>query len=100
MSPLSNSTGRSVAVSADPPIEPRSEPGIPNLLHRIKAEFLEMPGLKLTELQAQRLWSLDSTRCAALLGALVDAGFLFRTPDGAVMRAAGVAMAPPRRIAH
>ena len=33
------------------------------LLMRIKAEFLEMPGLQLTPLQAQRLWGLDAKAC-------------------------------------
>jgi hypothetical protein len=45
-----------------------------------------MPGLRLTTAQAQRLWGLDRAACDALLGALVDAKFLFRTRDGAFMR--------------
>lgn len=56
------------------------------VLQRVQGEFLEMPGLRLTEAQARRLWGLDSDACAALLGALVDANFLFRTRDGAFMR--------------
>jgi hypothetical protein len=56
------------------------------VLHRVQGEFLEMPGLRLTEPQARRLWGLDSAACSALLGALVDAKFLFRTRDGAFMR--------------
>ena len=56
------------------------------VLRRVKGEFLEMPGLRLTEAQARRLWGLDSESCAALLGALIDANFLFRTRDGAFMR--------------
>jgi len=55
-------------------------------LRRAQAEFLEMPGLRLTEPQARRLWGLDSISCTALLHALVDARFLFRTRDGAFMR--------------
>ncbi len=57
-----------------------------NLLGRVKSEFLEMPGLRLTASQAQRLWHLDEACCATLLQALVDAQFLFRTRDGAFMR--------------
>ena len=57
------------------------------VLRRVQGEFLEMPGLRLTEPQARRLWGLDSASCTALLGALVDAKFLFRTRDGAFMRA-------------
>jgi hypothetical protein len=57
-----------------------------DVLRRVKGEFLEMPGLRLTEAQARRLWGLDQDACTALLGALVDANFLFRTRDGAFMR--------------
>ncbi len=56
------------------------------VLRRVQGEFLEMPGLRLTQAQARRLWGLDAASCDALLGALVDAKFLFRTRDGAFMR--------------
>ncbi len=56
------------------------------VLRRVQGEFLEMPGLRLTEPQARRLWGLDGISCAALLSALVDAKFLFRTKEGAFMR--------------
>jgi hypothetical protein len=55
-------------------------------LCRVKGEFLEMPGLRLTEAQARRLWGLDMATCAALLDVLIAARFLFRTSDGAFMR--------------
>lgn len=55
-------------------------------LRRVKGEYLEMPGLRLTIAQAQRLWGLDRAVCDALLGSLVDAKFLFRTRDGAFVR--------------
>ena len=55
-------------------------------LRRVRGEYTEMPGLRLTPAQAQRLWGLDQAACEALLGALVDAKFLFRTRDGAFMR--------------
>jgi len=57
-----------------------------DVLRRVKGEFLEMPGLRLTEAQARRLWNLDVTACRALLTALVADKFLFRTRDGAFMR--------------
>ncbi len=57
-----------------------------DVLRRVRGEFLEMPGLRLTSAQARRLWALDAASCDALLGALVDAKFLFRTRDGAFMR--------------
>ena len=56
------------------------------MLRRVQGEYLEMPGLRLTEPQARRLWGLDAASCDALLGALIDAKFLFRTRDGAFMR--------------
>lgn len=58
-----------------------------DVLRRVKGEYLEMPGLRLTIAQAQRLWGLDRSVCDSLLGALVDAKFLFRTRDGAFVRA-------------
>lgn len=64
-------------------IWPRS---VEDSLVRIRAEYLEMPGLSLTEKQACRLWGLDSRACAALLDELVAEQFLRRTRDGAFVR--------------
>jgi hypothetical protein len=55
-------------------------------LRRVQGEFLEMPGLRLTEAQARRLWGLDAASCSALLSKLVETNFLFRTRDGAFMK--------------
>jgi len=60
---------------------------IGDLVDRIRAEFLEMPGLRLTLPQAQRFWGLDETTSAALLGALIDGRFLRRTASGTYIRA-------------
>jgi hypothetical protein len=57
-----------------------------DVIRRVQGEFMEMPGLRLTEAQARRLWGLDAASCGAVLGALVDGKFLFRTHDGAFMR--------------
>jgi hypothetical protein len=57
------------------------------VLRRVQGEYLEMPGLRLTIAQAQRLWGLDRAVCDALLGTLVEAKFLFRTRDGSFVRA-------------
>ena len=57
-----------------------------DVLQRVQGEYIEMPGLRLTTAQAQRLWGLDRAVCDALLGALVEAKFLFRTRDGAFVR--------------
>jgi hypothetical protein len=56
------------------------------MLLRVKGEFLEMPGLRVTEAQARRLWGLDADSCGALLQELIHSNFLFRTRDGAFMR--------------
>lgn len=58
------------------------------VLRRVRGEFLEMPGLRLTHAQARRLWGLDAKSCDALLGALVESNFLYKTRDGAFMRVA------------
>ena len=63
---------------------------IHEVVRRIRGEFLEMPGLRLTLEQAQRLWRLDRIACDAVLGALVDARFLARTRDGAFVRNEGM----------
>jgi hypothetical protein len=71
-----------------------------DVLRRVQCEFLEMPGLRLTTPQARRLWGLDAAQCDAVLGALVDGQFLFRTRDGAFMRvehALPVKASMPRR---
>jgi hypothetical protein len=57
-----------------------------DLVCRVQSEFLEMPGLRLTEAQVRRLSGLDPSYCTAVLTALVDAGFLARTKDGFFMR--------------
>ena len=62
---------------------------IDEVLQRIQGEYLEMPGLRLTAPQAQRLWGLERDVCDALLGALVDAKFLAQTRDGAYVRLDG-----------
>jgi hypothetical protein len=54
-------------------------------VRRVRAEFLEMPGLKLTVAQAQRLWGVDRPTCEAVIDVLTAASFLVRTRDGAVV---------------
>ena len=49
------------------------------LLARIYAEYLEMPGLSLTESQMQRLWGLDGATCSTVVQILVGAHVLKRT---------------------
>ena len=61
-------------------------PSLGAVLQRVQGEYIEMPGLRLTSAQAQRLWGLDRAACDELLSTLVDAKFLFRTRDGAFVR--------------
>ncbi len=55
-------------------------------LERLRAEFLEMPGLRLTVEQAQRLCGVEPSMCQAILDALVHAKFLKANPDGTYAR--------------
>ena len=48
---------------------------------RARADFMEMPGLQLTEAQAARLWGVDLDLCRRALAALVQSCFLKRTRD-------------------
>jgi hypothetical protein len=49
---------------------------------RLRAEFLEMPGLCLKPEQAQRLCHVERTMCQLVLDELVDEKFLCAKPDG------------------
>jgi hypothetical protein len=52
------------------------------LVQRVLAEFREMPCLRLTAPQAQRLFSLRSDVSARIIGQLVTDGVLRLDPDG------------------
>lgn len=56
------------------------------LLTRIQAEYREMPGLRLTVAQVQRLCGGDGPACAAVLDLLVEERFLIRRTDGSYTR--------------
>jgi len=60
---------------------------IQNIIERVRGEFNEMPGLRLTPEQAARLWGLDAKACSEVLRALVSSSFL-RWSSGCVVRAA------------
>jgi hypothetical protein len=53
------------------------------LLARIRGEFLEIPGLRLTFSQACRLWQVDRATCERVLHMLLQENFLTCTRDGA-----------------
>jgi hypothetical protein len=52
------------------------------LVHRVQAEFLEMPGLILSIDQATRLFGLQSSVCARVLGEMLHEHRLRLTTDG------------------
>jgi hypothetical protein len=55
----------------------------PDVLTRVRLEYMEMPDLRLTSRQASRLWNLDQTACNAVLAKLIRDRFLWQTGDGA-----------------
>jgi hypothetical protein len=59
------------------------------LCTRIIGEYLEMPGLNVTILQACRLWNLDRPQCAHLLDTLLASGFLRKNGESYVRADAG-----------
>lgn len=74
-----------------PPVgRPTPDDAIAPLLHRVRSEFLEMPGLLLTPAQAARLWALDRPTSDRVLDGLTSAGFLARTRHGAYLLASEV----------
>jgi hypothetical protein len=56
------------------------------VVHRVREEFREMPGLRLTPAQATRLWGLETETCRRVIDALVATAFLRWTHAGAVTR--------------
>src|SRR6202035_1208275 len=64
---------------------PRSVP-LATLLQRVREQYREMPGLKLTKPQATRLFGVAPSVCAAMLRALVMENFLSRAADGLFVR--------------
>ena len=57
-----------------------------DFVERIRAEYLEMPGLCLTKEQMRRLWALDTDVCDATVDELVASGFLRRRRDDSFAR--------------
>ena len=68
-------------------IPPRSF-SLTELTQRIREEYREMPSLRLTPSQAQRLFGLEPSVCATILAALVEEKFLSRRIDGQFVRSA------------
>jgi hypothetical protein len=57
------------------------------IVARVRAEFNEMPGLRLTMSQAARLWNLELQLCERVVERLVRMSFLRRTEAGLFVRA-------------
>lgn len=53
----------------------------------IQAEYAEMPGLRLSKRQAQRLWNLDERSTEVIFTALEAAQYLRRMPNDIYIRA-------------
>jgi hypothetical protein len=58
-----------------------SEEAVTAWTDRVRAEYLEMPGLTLTRWQMRRFWLLDESLCNAIVDVLVASGFLWLRPD-------------------
>jgi hypothetical protein len=60
---------------------------VDNVRERVRAEYLEMPGLNLTLDQVQRLCGIERPMCRTVLDGLVEERFLCVKPNGAYARA-------------
>jgi hypothetical protein len=75
-----------------------SEPPPEHLRARIRAEYLEMPGLQLTLEQAQRLCGMERPVCQRILDSLVDEKFLYLSATAHYARLTDGEMARPRTV--
>ena len=57
-------------------------PRLRRIAKRIYGEFHEMPGMRLTGAQVQRLWSLSHQECEETLDYLCDLNQLAHDPSG------------------
>jgi hypothetical protein len=67
-------------------VSPLSPTEVHAVVNRVRGEFIEMPGLRLTVRQAARLWGLEPSACENVIDVLVRASFLRWTPAGMVAR--------------
>ena len=58
-----------------------ADAGLIKLVQRIREEFEEAPGLRITIGEAARFWGLDETTCERVLARLLSAGFLVAGGD-------------------
>jgi hypothetical protein len=57
-----------------------------DLSARIRGEYREMPGLRLTVSQASRLWNVERDLCLRALESLTQTGFLYRSGEAYMKR--------------
>lgn len=55
---------------------------IDDVIEMVRLEYLEMPGLRLTSAQVQRLCGIEPHVCQLVLDSLVESKFLEAIPDG------------------
>jgi hypothetical protein len=58
-----------------------------DIVERVRSEYLEMPGMRLTPQQLQRLCGIGPSLCYAVLESMVESQFLAVRPDGTYVRA-------------
>jgi hypothetical protein len=68
-------------------IERRDPQSRERLVRRVVSEYQQMPGLRLSVLQARRLFGLDTAACERVLSGLVAIGFLAQNSRGLYQRA-------------
>jgi hypothetical protein len=68
------------------------------VLERLRAEYLEMPGMKLRAEQVQRLCGIERTMCTLVLDALVKTNFLSLKSDGTYVRLTDGSSPRPRLL--
>jgi muconolactone delta-isomerase len=59
---------------------------VADAIERVKADYIEMPGLSLTTGQMRRLWQFDAEICDAVVDVLVATEFLRRRRDSSYVR--------------
>lgn len=57
---------------------PKDDDDLTRFVERIRGEFAEDPGLRMTLRQAARFWTIEETVCARVLDGLVTTGYLTR----------------------
>lgn len=67
---------------------------------RIRAEYVEMPGMRLTPAQVERLSGIESAVCQVVLDDLVRAKFLRVEEDGTYVRCMGEGRSGLRMARH